>query len=378
MTDRGFTLVELLLATVITLLVVGAGLAMAGAARWSLAVEPATIDTFRRAREGVMALADAIADAGGGVAMGDGSWALDQTLPVVRPLTALDGSPGARFTAIGLLRTVPGAVGRLALAHTGPGGSLTLDRAAPCPRSTPVCGFRVDDVAVVFDGRGRFDVFQISAVSDALARLTPPAALSRAYGEGAWVVAARADRFGLVRQVDGSQTLTRLTFAGASEPLVDGVVDLEVVPWGRPDVPGLRDADEGPGLASWGLMPPPADEADDDEVFADGEHCMVYRSGGRPRSRLSARVPGAEGLARLAPFDFADGPWCPLEGAAAAFDADLLRVQRIDIRMRVEVLSAEFRGPAGRLFARGGTATLAAPRWIQDRIIAFSVGLANR
>ena len=96
MTDGGFTLVELLLATVITLLVVGAGLAMAGAARWSLAVEPATIDTFRRAREGVMALADAIADAGGGVAMGDGSWALDQTLPGVRPLTALDGAPGAR------------------------------------------------------------------------------------------------------------------------------------------------------------------------------------------------------------------------------------------------------------------------------------------
>ncbi|MDH4065855.1 MAG: prepilin-type N-terminal cleavage/methylation domain-containing protein [Acidobacteriota bacterium] len=378
MTARGFTLVELLLASVITLMLLGAGLTMAASARWSFAVEPAALDTVRRAREGVSALVDAIGGAGGGIAVGDGVWALGTSVPIVRPLTALDEAPGSRFTALWVLRAVPGGVGRLAIAQTGPGGSLTLDRTAACPLTTAVCGFGVDDVAAIFDDRGHLDVFEIVSVSDGQARITPRAPLAFAYGAGAWVLGARVDRIGLVPQSDGSQTLTRITWAGAREPLIEGVVNLDIVAWGRADAPALRDAEDGPGLASYGLEPPAPDEVDDEGVFTIGEHCMAGREGGEPRSRLSVRPVESDGLARLGPSDLEDGPWCPNGGAVTAFDADLFRLRRLDVVMRVEVLSAEFRGPAGRLFTRGGTAALDAPRWIRDRTLSFSVAIAGR
>lgn len=378
MTTRGFTAVELLVATVMTLLVIGGGVVMAASARWSLAVEPAAIDTTRRAREGVFALTEAVGSAGGGVAAGDGVLTLAASVPVVRPLTSLDESPGDRFTALWLLRAVPGAVGRLAQPQEGPAGSLTLDATGPCPQSTGVCGFRLDDVAVVFDDRGHFDVFDVAAVSDALIRIVPRVPLSRAYGTGDWVLSARVDRFGLVRQPDGSGTLTRVSWAGAVEPLVDGVVDLDIVPWGRPEAPSLRDADEGPGLSSYGLTPPPPDEIDDDGIFADGEHCMARRVGGAPRSPVATRPVDVDGLSQLAPADFDDGPWCPSSAAPSGFDADLLRVQRLDIRMRVEALAAEFRGSAGALFTRGGTATRDGRRWIADRTLQVSVAVNGR
>jgi hypothetical protein len=41
----------------------------------------------------------------------------------------------------------------------------------------------------------------------------------------------------------------------------------------------------------------------------------------------------------------------------------------------VEGLAAEFRGPAGALFSRGGTGAHDAPRWIRDRGLSVSVAV---
>jgi len=378
MNARGFTLVELLIASLLTLLVVAASLALAASARQSFAVEPAALDTVRRLREGTEALAGALTGAGGGHPAGDGVSSLASSVPLVRPLTSLTGAPGVRFTAIWTLRATDGGLGRLASPQLGPAGSLTLDRASsPCALTTAVCGFDVGDTAVVFDERGHFDVLQVAEVSDMLSRVTPAAPLSYAYGVGAWMLAVRVDRFGLVRQADGSQTLTRITWAGAREPMVDGVVELEIRAWGRALPPEVRDAALGPGLAQYGLHPPEPLQPDPDNVFADGAHCMVARTGAAPSSRLMVYEPGPEGLASLEPVDLSDGPWCPYDGWSGAYDADLFRLRRIDLRLRVEVQSAEFRGPAGRLFTRGGTASRNAPRWVLDRTLETSVALGR-
>ena len=92
MNVRGFTLVELLIASTLTLLVVAASLAMAASARQSFAVEPAALDTVRRLREGTEALAGALAGAGGGHTAGDGVSSLASSVPLVRPLTSLTGA----------------------------------------------------------------------------------------------------------------------------------------------------------------------------------------------------------------------------------------------------------------------------------------------
>ena len=376
MTARGFTLVELLIASVVTLLVVAAAVAMAASARHAFVVEPAALDTVRRVREGTDALAAALAGAGGGSGAGDGVSSFAANVPIVRPLTSLTGAPGGRFTALSAVRAIEGGLGRLAAPQPGPAGSLTLDRAASaCPLTTAVCGFDVGDIAAVFDGRGHYDVFQIGDVSDVLGRITPGAPLGYAYATGAWVLAVRVDRFGLLRQSDGSHALTRITWSGAREPMVDGVVDLEFRVWGKARAPELRDAAIGSGVAQYGLPPPAPLAPDPDNVFAAGAHCMIARAGTAPVSRLVSYEPEADGLVRFEPGDFADGPWCAYDGSPGAYDADLHRISRVDVRLRVEVQSAEFRGPAGRLFTRGGTADRNAPRWVLDRTLVTSVAL---
>jgi hypothetical protein len=378
MNARGFTVVELLVASLLGMLVMAAALTMAASARRSFAVEPAALDAVRRLRESVDVLTGALHGTGRGATIGDGVLSLTSAVPLVRPLAALDLGPGHRFNAIWILHTVDGGAGRLAAAQSGAAGSLTLDRVeSPCPATGAVCGFNAGDVAVVFDARGHWDVFRVGAVSESLGRITPDAALSYAYRAGSWVAAARADQFGLVGQPDGSQTLTRITTAGAREPMVDGVVDLEIQVWGRADAPQVRDAASGLGLAQYGLHPPAPGAADPEAIFADGEHCMVGRRSLVPFSRLEDHVAGESSLVPIGLSDLSDGPWCPYEGSPGAYDADLFRLRRIDLKLRVEVQSAEFRGPAGLLFARGGTAERNAPRWVHDRTLLASVALGR-
>ena len=84
-----------------------------------------------------------------------------------------------------------------------------------------------------------------------------------------------------------------------------------------------------------------------------------------------------DGLAPLTVADLEDGPWCPHAAAPGRFDADWFRVRRIDVRLRVEALPAEFRGAPGPLFSRAGTAAQAAPRWVRDRTLTFSVAVGR-
>lgn len=374
MSTRGFTLVELLIATVVTLLVVGAALTMTLSARAAFDAGPGTLDTTRRLREAVESSAAALGGAGGDV----GSGALSASVPIVWPLTALDGSTdGSEFRALWILRALDHVAARLDVPQPGPADSLTLAAAPSCPATPGVCGLDVDDVAVVFDSRGGFDVFEIVAVMPELMRVTPATPLSRAYPAGAHVVKARADRIGLVPQPDGSNVLSRVTWAGAREPIVDGVVSLGLRVWGEAAPPELRDGEDGSGIAGYGLPPPAAAEPDADGYWPPGEHCMSLRDAGQPISRLTPLGPAGT-LVELHPVHLDDGPWCERDGSATAFDADLFRIRRVDLRVRVEAVSAMLRGSAGRLFWRAGASVSAPLRWVPDREIALSVAIPRR
>jgi hypothetical protein len=71
-----------------------------------------------------------------------------------------------------------------------------------------------------------------------------------------------------------------------------------------------------------------------------------------------------------------DGPWCPDEARANRFDADLLRIRRIRVHLRVQTVSAALRGPAGLLFMRAGTSN-SAERFVPDQEIRFDVTPRN-
>jgi hypothetical protein len=71
-----------------------------------------------------------------------------------------------------------------------------------------------------------------------------------------------------------------------------------------------------------------------------------------------------------------DGPWCPDPLSPVRFDADLLRVRRIHVTLRVQSALPALRGPAGTLFARGGTAR-AGDRYVPDIVAQFDVAPRN-
>jgi hypothetical protein len=71
-----------------------------------------------------------------------------------------------------------------------------------------------------------------------------------------------------------------------------------------------------------------------------------------------------------------DGPWCPDATAPGRFDADLLRIRRVGVTLRVEAAPASLRGPVGALFARGGSSTSALMR-VPDQELRFDVTPRN-
>lgn len=369
MSERGFTLVELLVASLVSMIVAAGALLLAEGARTALAVEPPAMDTVRRLREAVDAISGPLAGAGGDRGVGDSRGSLADALPVVR----LTGADGEAFTGLMVTRAVSGGRGQLITDQPGPGGALTLaDGVGLCPGGQGVCGFIAGDVAAVFDGRGHADVFVVGAVSDGLSRIIPRAPLDHAYRAGALVVEARQDQLFLAVQGDGSRTLTRITAAGAREPLVDGVTNLELRAWGRAAPPEIFVAG-AERFASFGLPPPQAGEADPEGIFEAGAHCMAELVAAVPTSSLPALGGGDDGLAALSPAQFDDGPWCPHADHPTRYDADWHRLLRIDVRLTVEVLAAVFRGPAGTLFTRAGTATHQASLWVPDRTLSFAV-----
>ena len=77
--------------------------------------------------------------------------------------------------------------------------------------------------------------------------------------------------------------------------------------------------------------------------------------------------------APLPPARLTDGPWLPDAVDPSRFDADLARVKRVGVSVRVQA-AAPFRGAAGPLFMRAGTAVSPA-RLVPDIHVRFDVAL---
>ena len=84
---------------------------------------------------------------------------------------------------------------------------------------------------------------------------------------------------------------------------------------------------------------------------------------------------GADG-GQLDPAELQDGPWSAGDATTGAFDADLLRIRRVRITLRVQAARSTLRGPAGVLFTNGGTAA-SMERYVPDREIRIDVAPRN-
>jgi hypothetical protein len=111
--------------------------------------------------------------------------------------------------------------------------------------------------------------------------------------------------------------------------------------------------------------------------FGAGENCLFVDDGSpTPAPRLEVRGAPGSALVKLAQAELTDGPWCPSDSANNRFDADLFRIRRIGVRLRVQSAVAALRGPAGVLFTRGGTSR-GGSRWLPDQEVQFDVTPRN-
>jgi hypothetical protein len=256
--------------------------------------------------------------------------------------------------------------------------TLTVNTPPNCPPSTAarICGFASSTRLLVFSASGGHDVMTVADVAPPLLQVQYAGSLSRSYAAGSPVTEVATPTYYL--KTNSSQ-LMRYDGYRSDLPIVDNVVHLDFQYYGDPQpprlIPGKSLADTLGPFTTYGPRPPVSDVNNPDDSWPAGENCVFTKQDDRQVSRLAVLAAGA-GEVALPPGLLTDGPWCPDEASRDRFDADLLRIRRVGIRLRIQAALALLRGPAGVLFARGGTAT-SAERYVPDLEISVDVRPRN-
>jgi hypothetical protein len=384
----GFTLVELIVSALIAMAVSAALVGLVGQARRVFAAQPEESDVQQRVRVGVDRLQQDLVMAGAGTYLGTVSGPLGFFLPPVMPYRAFGGAPdpGAhtlfRPDSVSVLY-VPSTPSQSWLAAPLLPGAIDAQLASPpncpAPTATRLCGLEAGDRLLVFDAASQWDIFSVAQAGAgllSLEHLGPPAA---GYETGAAVAAVRLATYYL-KADDRARTYQLMRHDGwtTETPVVDEVVRLEFRYFGEADPPRLTGTPLDNTARPWttyGPAPPPIG-ASRGGWWPAGENCLFMAVDDRHVPRLGPLGAGGPAQVELTAAQLTDGPWCPDPVAANRFDADLLRVRRVHVRLRVQSASAALRGPAGTLFLKGGTAR-AGDRYAPDIEVQFDVTPRN-
>lgn len=384
----GFSLVELLLAALITLIVIGGAFELAGPAQRMFQSQPEASDVQQRTRVAVDAIRRDLLMAGGGMYAGPASGPLNYLMAAVMPFRAFGDSPDQargtffRADAISFLY-VPSTPAQTRLsAVLAPGALDPLIEIPPnCPltASQQVCGFDEGDRVLLVDDSGNWDVFGVDRVANGAMTLQHRGQPSNtAYPAGTAISEIRVGSY-LLKTDAQARTYQLMRHDGwATElPLVDEVVGLEFRYFGSAAPPQLTGAPLGVPPGPWTTYgPAPPAVGLSRGPWPAGENCAFRVENDVQVPRLETISPGGLTLVELTPAVLTDGPWCPDPLSPQRFDADLLRVRRVHASLRVQSALASLRGPAGTLFARGGTAR-AGDRYVPDLIVQFDVTPRN-
>ena len=365
MNARGFTLVELLVATLLLLVISGAAATLAASMRDAFERTVSAGDTVTRGRSAVEALAIDVRQAGTGLAD------VDAVAVPHASLTRLEIA--APFTALTVLRAAHGVRGVLRDPLTAGATTLQLEESFGCAGSDRSCGFTPGTLAAIYDG-ARLERVAVSGIVESASRLILSAPITTSFAAGASVVALATTTYGTRADAGGIRFVRSVT-GGAEQTLIDHVVDVTFTLEGAatPPVPGARDDDP----PSYGPQAP-RDGADDPrDVWAAGENCTTTIDAMGTRVPRLAELSDPTRLARLTAATLRDGPWCPDATSGRRFDADLLRVRVLGISVTVEVASAVLRGPASRLFGHAGVGSRPT-QWVPDLQLDAAVMLRSR
>jgi type II secretory pathway pseudopilin PulG len=374
--ESGFSLLELLVATSLVLLVMASVFQAMHPAYGSFRVEPEAADLQQRLRVATDTLSRELMAAGGGMNQGEGAGALNNFVAPILPLRQGRRSPDAAGTyksdTVTVLHVDPGAAQTtIAQPLVAQSSTVRVNLDPGCPPADPNCGFKSGMSVLVFDETGAYDAFTITGIDAAglhLQHNMKDSSQTYAPNVGRIVAATSRTYYLKADPLANTYQLMQYDGAGAADaPVVDHVAGLSFEYFGDPQPPVMHKPLTDPvgPWTTYGPTPP-----------ASGDNCVFVGNGSpMPASRLPALSAGSD-LERLTAAGFTDGPWCPDGVNPNRFDADLLRVRAVAITLRVEAAGSALRGPAGPLFAHGGTST-GGHAFLPDQEIRFEVAPRN-
>jgi hypothetical protein len=206
--------------------------------------------------------------------------------------------------------------------------------------------------------------------------------LSKAYAQNTYITQIAAATYWLKTDTV-AETYQLMRYDGylTDSPIAENIVGLAFEYFADPAPPALLKSVTDPvgPWTNYGPKPPAVGVNVASDNWGAGENCLFMVSGGTQvaRTEMATALGPVNGpLVKVSTSRLTDGPWCPDESAANRFDADLLRVKKVRVTLRVQVGSKSLRGPTGALFLRGGTSS-GGVRYIPDQEISFEVTPRN-
>jgi prepilin-type N-terminal cleavage/methylation domain-containing protein len=349
--EAGFTLIELLISTAIMLTVTGAIFSLMTPAQGSAQAQPEVADMQQRMRIGSETLFKELMMAGAGPYQGPTTGSLVNFFAPILPrrLGRVDADPTdiARTDAITLIY-IPNSYSQTTISNSMPvvAEEVKVFDQSNCPQGKQLCGFEVGMDIIIFDTTGNFDTFTLTEVQDNAGHLQHRQQdLNYLYTPGAQVTEIESNTYYLNRT-----TNQLMRYNGLTEDIavVDDVVDLRFDYYGDPQPP---------------LLPrPPAGQAN---CLYDAAHNYIGPA---------VLTPTDGSLVALTSAMFTDGPFCG--SGPNVFDADLLRIRKVRVTLRMQAAAPGLRGPDTTLFRNPGTAR-EAERTIPDYLLTFEVAPRN-
>ncbi|HEX5475755.1 MAG TPA: prepilin-type N-terminal cleavage/methylation domain-containing protein [Vicinamibacterales bacterium] len=358
-TDAGYTIIELLISMAIMLVVTGAIFELVNPGNATSQTQPEVQDMQQRMRVATDTLFKDIVMAGAGPYQGPVTGSLMGFFAPVLPRCWGDACPSAAgattnttaLTSTISLTYIPNSYSQTTISSAMPPNSTELKVTAQpnCPDGQELCGFYVGEEVIIFDTSGHFDTFTITQVQDDAGHLQHRGSdLNYSYDIGASVTQVESHTYYLdtsthqLMHYDGSDN--------APVPVADNVVGLTFDYFGDPAPPTTPKPELGVA------------------------NCLYDASGTYLGGSMDTLTTGGASMAPLPVSMFTDGPWCG--SGDTEFDADLFRVRRVRVTLRVETPVDRLRGTNTSLFAIPGTAT-EGQRFVPDLVTRFEVAPRN-
>lgn len=380
----GYSLVELLVVTALTMVITAGVFTVMDPAQGTFRAQPEVADIQQRLRVSVDSIQKDLLMAGAGTYSGTMLGTLSNFFAPIMPYRRgyIDSDPPGtvRHDAITIVYIMPSAAQTTVRdPMPQPSAEIKVNAQPGCPAKDLLCGFKEGMMVVIFDDTGTWDPFTITHVQDNALHLQHRGQdFSKAYPAGSYIAQLASHTYylerdaenetGRLRHYDGYQT---------DLPLVDDVVDLRFDYFGEPLPPMMRKPVSDPvgPWTTYGPKPPALGTQFSGSDYPPGENCIFDVDGGQHVPRLPSLTPGSNGLVELTDAMLTDGPFCPSSSSPASYDADLLRVRMVRVTIRLQSALKSLRGQ-GNLFFYPGTASRA-ETMVPDQRIQFDVTPRN-